>query len=126
MDISFSDIEMPEMIEKMTIDLAIASTLPIDLDAKFYMYDSEQGVVTDTLVGESKLIEASFDGQPTYSTVSIDITNERIQNVLHSDRIIMSYLLDTNAQQVHIKADQKLGLFVKGKAKYDGTLEIVK
>ena len=87
------------------------------------MYDSEHEVITDTLVEEGRMIEASFDGQPTHTTFSIDITEERIQDVLYSDRIIMQYMLDTDARDVKLNANQKLMLFVKAKAEYDTNAE---
>lgn len=122
-DLDLAEIELPDLIEQLTLELTFNSTLPINMMSLFYMYDSEHEVVTDTLVGEGILIEASFDGQPTHTTLSFDITEERIERVLHSDRIIMKYLLDTDAHNVKLNADQKLTLFVKAKAKYDTLVE---
>lgn len=122
-NLDIAEIELPDLIEQLTLDLAFNSTLPVDLIGQFYMYDSEHDMITDTLVGDGKLIEASFDGQPTHTTISLDITEERVERVLHSDRIIMRYVLDTEAHNVKLNADQRLSLFVKAKAKYNTVVE---
>ena len=122
-DIDLAEVELPELLEQLTLELTFTSTLPVDLMGQFYMYDSEHDMITDTLVGDGKLIEASFDGQPTHTTLSLDITEERIERVMHSDRIIMRYVLDTDAHNVKLNADQSLTLFVKARAKYDTAVE---
>lgn len=122
-NLDLSEIELPDLIEQLTLELTFNSTLPVDLIGQFYMYDSEHDMITDTLVGEGKLIEASFDGQPTHTTLSLDITEERIERVMHSDRIIMRYVLDTEAHNVKLNANQRLSMFVKARAKYDTVVE---
>lgn len=122
-DMDLAELELPDLIEKLTLELTFTSTLPVNLSSQFYMYDSELEMITDTLIGAGELIEASFDGQPTHTTVSIEITEERINKVIHSDRIIMVYELDTDARNVKLTADQKLTIFVKAKAKYNGVAE---
>ena len=122
-DLNLSELELPDFIERLTLELTFTSTLPVNLIGRFYMYDSEHEMITDTLVSEGKLIEASFDGEPTHTTVSIDITEERLEKVLGSDRIIMQYLLDTDAHDVKLNANQKLTLYVKAKAKYNADVE---
>ena len=112
------------MIESITLEMTFNSTLPLNLGGRFYMYDSESDKITDTLVANDEIIRASFDGQPTTTEVSIEITENRIEKVLHSDRIIMLYELDTDAHDVVLNANQKLELYVKTKVKYDGVAEI--
>ena len=124
LDLNLTELELPDFIEKLTLELTFTSTLPVNLRSQFYMYDSELEMITDTLIDAGELIEASFDGQPTHTTVSIEITEERINKVLHSDRIIMLYELDTDARNVKLTADQKLSLFVKAKAKYNSVAEL--
>ena len=122
-NMKLSELEMPDMIESITLDLIFTSTIPLNLNGKFYMYDSETGTITDTLLSDARLIQASFDGQPTTTMVEIDITEERIERVLHSDRIIMVYVVDTDAHDVKLNANQKLDLFTKVKVKYNGVVE---
>lgn len=123
-DMQLSEIEMPEMIEKLAFELTFNSTLPLDLYGQFYMYDSQNECVTDTLLANQKVIAASFDGRPVTTTLSFEITEGRIESVLRSDRIIMQYELDTRAQDVTLNALQHLDLYVKMRAKYQGTLDL--
>lgn len=119
-----SELDMPDLIERITLELTFTSTLPINLSGRFYMYNSDNEMITDTLLANAQLIRASFDGHPSTTLVSIDITEERIENVLRSDRIIMVYTLDTEGHDVQLNANQNLGLFVKAKVKYDGAIEL--
>lgn len=122
-EMNLSELELPDMIERLTLELTFTSTLPINLMGYFYMYDAEFEMITDTLVSGGQLIEASFDGQPTHTTVSIDITEERVERVLQSDHIIMQYVLDTDATDVKLNANQKLTLYMKARVKYNGEVE---
>lgn len=122
-NLQLSEIELPELIEQLTVELTFNSTLPIDLYGQFYMYDSQHEQITDTLLADGRLIGASFDGRPTTTTLSLEVTDDRIENVLHSDRIIMQYELDTDARDVKLNEAQKLDLFVKVRAKYQEMVE---
>ena len=122
--LELSEINMPDMIESITLDLTFNSTLPLNLGGRFYMYDSVNDKITDTLVANDEIIRASFDGQPTTTEVSIEITESRIENVLHSDHIIMLYELDTDARDVKLNANQVLGVSIKTKVEYDGVVEL--
>lgn len=125
-NMKLSEIEMPEMIEELTLELTFNSTFPLNLGGGFYMYDSESEQITDTLLVDARLIEASFDGHPTSTTLSFEITEDRVENVMRSDRIIMLFILDTDARDVVINANQKLDMFAKAKVKYNGTVELGK
>ena len=122
-DISFGEIEMPDLIESLTLDLDISSTLPLNLNGWFYLYDSQTGMVTDTLSPDGKLVAASFNGLPTSTTVSVVVTEDRLANLFLSDRIIMMYEVDTDAHDVKLNAQQELGVSTKAKIKYNGTVE---
>lgn len=122
-DMQLSEIDIPGFIERLTLELTFNSTIPLNLSGSFYAYDSQSERITDTLFAEGRLIAASFNGQPTSTRVSVDITEGRVENVMRSDRIIMRYEVDTEAQHVALKADQKLDLFIKAKVKYNGNVE---
>lgn len=123
LDFELSEVEIPEIIKEVTLEMTFHSTLPLNLNGKFYLYDSEHDVVTDTLIGDSNLISASFDGKPTTTNVSFTITEDRVENLFHSDRIFMMYEVDTDARDVALNANQKLEAIVKAKVKYDGVIE---
>ena len=109
--------------KELTLELTFNSVLPFHLNASFYMFNSETGMVTDTLLGESKVIKASFDGKPVTTEVKLVVDEDRVENVLHSNRIIMSYELDTENHNLHLNFNQKLDLSVKGRVKYKGNLD---
>lgn len=120
--ISFDAIELPDLIESLTLDLDITSSLPLNLNGWFYLYDSQTGMITDTLNADGKIIEASYTGLPTSNTISIEITPDRLDNVLHSDRIVMMFEVDTDSRDVKLNAQQELGVLVRGKVKYNGVI----
>ena len=123
-DMSLEHLEMPEMIEKLTLELTITSTLPLDLKGSFFMFDSENDRITDTLLMGADIIQASYNGKPVKTDVMLVIDGDRVEKALHSDRIIMSYLIDSEARDVVLNVNQRLDLFLKVRAKYDGNIDI--
>lgn len=123
-NMDFANLEFPDMVEKLSLELTFTSLMPINLMASFYMYDSENDRITDTLISGATLIKASFDGRPVITTVTFDITDERVDNVMRSNRIIMDYKLDTDAQVIDLNANQKLDFYLKGRVKYKGNIEL--
>lgn len=123
-NMSLEHLEMPEMIEKLTLELTLTSTLPLDLKGSFFMYDSENDRITDTLLMGADLIQASYDGKPVKTDVKLVIDGDRVEKALCSDRIIMSYWIDSEARDVVLNENQKLDLFLKVRAKYDGIIDI--
>lgn len=122
-DMNLSGLGTLDLIEQLTMEFAFASTLPLNLKASFYMYDSQSGRITDALLEDASLIEASFDGSPKTTNISLVIDDERIENVVHSDRIIMTYQLDTDDNNVNLNAKQKIDLSLKVKADYNIDVE---
>lgn len=118
-----TELDSPEWIKKLTLELTLNSTLPFRLDGGFYMYDSEQDEVTDILLQNATLLEASYDGQTKTTMVVLEITENRLQNVLRSDQIILDLAVDTEAHGVSLNVNQTLGFFVKAKVEYDGNVE---
>ena len=123
LELDLDEIKTPDLIEKLTIDFSFTSTLPLNLNGWFCLYDSQNEMIIDTLNAESKLISASFDGQPTSTMVTVEVSQDKLNNLFHSDHIIMRYDLDTDAHDVKLNANQKLCLFVKAKAEYNGIVE---
>lgn len=123
-EMDLSEVESPEMIEELTLEMVFNSTLPLNLDGKFYLYDSKQGVVLDELLSTTgELISASFDGKPVTTNVSITVTEDKLQEAFQADGLIMMYEVDTDAHDVTLNIDQKLDMFLKAKMKYNGNVE---
>lgn len=116
-------LEMPDMIEELTLQITFNSTLPLDLHGKFMLYDTETGCVTDILLDDATLIAASYDGQASTSTAEFVITEDRVEKALRSDRIILCFDLDTDGHDVSLNANQGLDFYAKAKVKYNGTVE---
>ena len=122
-DMKLSEVEYPELIEEITLEIDFNSTLPLNLNGRFYLYDSQQGVVLDELLTEGELISASFDGQPVTTHVSITVTEDKLEKALQADGLIMRYEVDTDAHDVSLNSKQKLEAFLKGGVKYNGIVE---
>ena len=122
-NMKLNQLEMPDLIEELTLQFTFKSTLPLELSGKFMLYDSENECVTDVLLEEATLIAASYDGQASTSKVDVVITKDRVENALRSDRIILCFDLDTDAHDVSLNANQGLDFFAKAKVKYDGVVE---
>ncbi len=122
-NMKLNEVEMPELVEKLTLDITFQSTLPIELSGKFMLYDSETERITDVLLDETSLIAASYDGQAHETNVVVEITDDRVQNALSSDRIILCFDLDTDAHDVSLNGNQGLQFFAKAKVKYKGVIE---
>ena len=119
----FGNLELPEMIEQLTLELTFASGLPFNLKGSFFLYDSENDRITDTLLMNSTVIKASFDGRPVKTDVKFVIDEDRVEHAVHSDRIIMSYCLDSDARNMTLNAKQKLDLFLKSRVIYKADVQ---
>ena len=117
-DMDLGNLELPDMIERLALELTIASTIPLELKGSFFLYDSESERITDTLLLNGDLIQASFDGRPVKTDVNLVIDKGRVERMMQSNGIIMSFCLDTDAHGVELNDHQKLDLFLKARAKY--------
>lgn len=117
------EINQPDQIEKLTLELTFVSTIPINMNAQFYSCDSVTGQIIDTLLAEDRLIKASFDGQPATTEVTLEITSEKIEPFLRSEWLISRYELDTEDQSAVLKAQQGVEVSLKARVKYNGIVE---
>ena len=122
-NLNIAQIKTPEWIKKLTLELTFISTIPFELSGRFLMYNSETEHVTDVLLDNATLIAASYNGQATTSTITVEVTEERLQNLLKSNRIILDLQLDTDGRNVVLNGGQSLQFFTKAKAEYDGIVE---
>lgn len=125
-DMAISNINMPEMIKKLTLELTFNSTIPLNLGGTFLMYDTETSSVLDVLVDSPTMIQSSFDGQACTSTVSVELDETKLENFMRCNALIMNFAVDTDAHDVVLNADQAMQVFVKSKVEYDGNVELIK
>lgn len=121
MDISV--IESPEWIEKLTLELCINSNLPFNLSGDFIMYNTENQSVIDTLANNLTLISSSFNGQMNSNTFTLLVDKEKVQNLMRSDSLILSFILDTAGHDAVLNVDQVMEVFLKARVKYNGIIE---
>ena len=88
------------------------------------MYNSETEQINGALLDETTLIGASYDGQPTKTSVSVALTESQFQDMIDSDMLILDLRLDTDGHDVVLKADQLLQFYAKAKVEYDDTVEL--
>lgn len=121
-----SQLQSPEWIKKLTLELTFVSTIPFNLNGRFMMYDSEHDVVTYNLLDNATLIASSYDGTPTTTQVTIEITDETMiqENVFNSDRIILDFVLGTESHDVVLNANQNLNFTLKAKVDYEGDINL--
>ena len=122
-NMDLANLEMPELLEKLTLEMTFNSRMPFQLNMSLYAYNSENEMIMDTLLANAALIKASFDDKPATTEVSLVIDGDRLDNVLHSDRLIISYQLDSEGRHVNLNVNQKLDLAMKVRAKYNGNIE---
>ena len=122
-NMNLAHLELPDLIEQLTLELSFTSTLPFNLKGSFFMYDSESERITDTLLLDADLIQASFDNRPVKTDVTLVVDEGRVEHVIHSNRIIMSYWLDSDAHEVDLNVNQKLDLSLKARAKYKNEVD---
>lgn len=119
-----NEIESPEMIQQMVMSLVFDSGLPLNVAVRAYMYDSNEGVVTDALLDDEACIKGMVDGHHTTSIVDIPLTHERLENVFRSDKILLHFDMDTDAQGVTLNLNQDLGVTVRARIQYDGVVDL--
>ena len=118
------EISMPEWVKKLTLELTFDSTIPFDFHGLFMTYDTVSGMVTEMLLDDACLIAASYDGRPNKSSIAIEVTDERLQAVLRSNKLILDLGLDTDGHDIKLDVDQGLGYHLKAKVEYDGVVEL--
>ena len=123
-DMKMNEISMPEWVKKLTLEITFNSTIPFDFHGRFMAYDTVSGMVTDVLLDDTDLIAASYDGQPHTSTIAIEVTDDRLQAVLQSNKLILDLGLDTKGHDIKLNAQQGLGYSLKTKVDYDGAIEL--
>lgn len=113
MDFHITDIETPEQIKEVLLNLAVNSELPFDLQAQLFTFDSKAGKITDSLMTNTASIAGSFDGKPAKSVAEISVTQNRLQNLMKADKLIMRFGLDTDNHDVLLNLDNGLDVTLK-------------
>lgn len=121
MDISI--FKSPEWIEELTLELTVNSNLPFNLGGDLLVFDFESQCVIDTLANNLTLISSSFDGQMKSNTFSLVVDQEKMNNIMRSDSLILSFCLDTDGHSAVLNVNQVLEVVLKARVKYNGIIE---
>lgn len=124
-NLSLSEINYPDLVEEIDLDLDFLTDMPFNFGANVLMYDSQNQIITDTLVSNAA-IQGSFDGTKKASQIVVKITEGRVNKVMNSDHIILDFSLDTEARDVVLNLKQSLGFAAKATVKYNGNVELPK
>lgn len=121
-NMKLSEITYPELVKEIDLDLDFLTDLPFNFGVNVLMFDFQNQVVTDTLASDAR-IQGSFDGVKIASQIVVKITEDRVDKVLNSDRIILDFALDTEAHDVVLNLKQSLDFAVKADVRYNGNVE---
>ena len=57
------------------------------------------------------------------NTFSLVVDNEKVQSIMRSDSLILSFNLDTDGHDAVLNTNQILEVFLKARVKYNGIIE---
>lgn len=124
-DLRFTEIETPEWIEKLTIEMLFSSSIPLNIGGDLILYNSENNQVVDTIVSDPKLFQSTFDGNMCSTSLAVELDGDRINKVLDTDSLILCFKVDTDSHNAMFTTNQKMEVFLKARVKYKGNIEIV-
>ena len=123
MNLAASDI--PALIDEIRMNLTFENRLPFNMRFDAMMYDSENNVITATLV-ENGRIEGSFDGTVKTSNIEVYAGGETMDDLILSNKIILRYVVNTGGHDITLNKEQYLDLSVRTYLKYLGNIDIWK
>ena len=120
LDFTMDSIQDIDFIENATIRLAFTNTLPINLFTQVYFYDSVNNHIADSLLTGEQLLYGSFTGNPvTSNPMYIDISKEKFEKIMTTDKIILRFKINTGNNQVVFNASQYVKANMGLKIKYN-------
>lgn len=122
LDLNMGSIANPSLVKEIILNAMFDSQIPFSLKAQFYTYNSSTGVITGTLFDNTLEIVGSYDGNPVMSETEMSLTQESLQRLLESDKLIMDFGVKTDGHDVYLNLDNGLGVTLKADVIYDGTL----
>ena len=124
LDLELSDIVTPDLIKEVVLSIVFDSEFPFNLDGQLYMFNSQTGRVTDSIMIKPLHVDGSFSGEPVYSSAEISLTDSRMTHFMEADKLIMHVGVDTDNNDVLLNLDNSLGMTVKADVIYDGEINI--
>ncbi|MDD4847212.1 MAG: hypothetical protein PHR53_00365 [Bacteroidales bacterium] len=118
---TLSDIKEVDHIEALDFRVALTNGIPLDVDAQIIAYDSITNTVVDSMFTEAEFLDGAYDGIPVErDPIFVHITNERIQNFLKANKLIMRFKIATEGHEVTFTSENFLGAVVGVSVTYSG------
>lgn len=101
--------------DELEFKFIIENGLPIQVKPNLYM--SSNGVVIDSIFEDAACINGCFDGNPVEDVLLISIKDDKIENLLSSDQLILDLRFSTkgNMAVMNVKDNVKLRIGLKTK-----------
>lgn len=117
-----SDLDSLDMLDDLLLDIIISNDIPFNMNMQAYFYDSQHNVVLDSLFTETYFLPGSFDGTTHSSMAEVHVDQDRIDNVMDSDMLIVCYHIDTDGNDVEVSANQHVDFVMRASVKYNGII----
>lgn len=119
-DFSLDSVMMQDLIQEISFRCQLKNTLPLHVKAQLYFYNSAQQTVIDSLFTPSLDLNGAYrNGEPTETTVIMDVVQERVNKILAADKIILHFTIDTDGERVVINAKDGIKALLGMRFKYD-------
>lgn len=122
-DINLGALEMPELISEVLMNVSLSSEMPFNLEAQLYLYDSQNDEILGSLTDEYMLIGGCYDGTPVVSDVDLSITQNKLQDLMKADKILMKIGINTDNHDVVLNLQDGLQLTIKADVVYGGGVD---
>lgn len=101
--------------DELEFKFVISNELPIKVIPQLYFV--ENGVVIDSIFTNEACINASLDGKATEDVLIVSVVDDKIENVLSADKLIMDLRFSTEGNMVmmNVKDNIKIRLGLKTK-----------
>lgn len=124
LDLNMGDITVPSLIEKLVLGIMFNSQMPFNFTVQLYPLNSMTGAAGSPLLDEELLVNGSFDGNPVMSEGSITLTNQKLQELLDADKLIMRIGVNTGNHDVILNLDNGLEMTLKADVYYGGSVDL--
>lgn len=124
LDLSFSEISIPDLVKEIRLSVQFDSELPFNLSGQLYTLNSKIGHVTDSLMVNPMYIGGSFDESSVKTETVIDVTHDRLKHLMEADQLIMRFGVDTDGHDVRLNLDNGMGISLKADVLYGGSVDI--
>ena len=107
-----------QSIDLLTLRVAITNLFPFELTPSIDFWNSQTGEIFHVDLHNMHLHGAYNNIPIEFAPVFIDFNNEDAQKILKSDKVILTFHIDTNGNDVEINTSQNLRIALGAKISY--------